>query len=404
MTFQPPKLLLRLLWPGALLFVLPAALCTYFLMPFHGSQTPDVVVPIYHLSALVPALQVLGLFLMIMPVVHAMISGTLWRRIRVSILVIVCGVVWYFTSFEMTAEDLFHEPVTNSFASGATPAVPLETIVLGISRNGVTKAYPIRFLAFHHKVHDTIGGQPVLVTYCSMCRTGRVYNPVVDGKVQHFRLVGARQYNAMFEDNETKSWWYQATGEAVVGPRTGMHLDELPSEEMTLRAWLAAHPNSLVYQPDAASNEGYRMFGFAKWDSIRPPQGYFDSSQYTWNLRSWVVGVTSGKIAKAYPWSTVMKAGVLNDTVSGTPVVLIAESDSVSFHVWNRTVHDSILTFNIADSTSMTDNETHSLWNWSGTCISGTYAGQRLTPLRAFREYWHSWKTFHPGTNKFSVL
>lgn len=401
MTFNPPRFTRYLLWPGVFLFVVPAALCTYFLMPFPGSQEPDVIAPIYRLSAIVPFLQILGLAMMIVPVAAAFINGTTWRRIRMGILVLACGAVWNFSTQQMTAEQLFQEPATVTFTVGATTAVPLETIVLGVSGNGISKAYPIRFLAFHHKVHDSLGAQPILVTYCSMCRTGRVYNPVINGKIQHFRLVGARQYNAVIEDDETKSWWYQATGEAVTGPRTGMMLDEIRSEEMTLRAWLAMHPNSLVYQPDAASEEGYHMFGFAKWDSIRPSHAYFDSSQYTWKPNSWIVGVTAGKNAKAYPWSSVMKAGVLNDTLNGARLVLVIESDSLSFHVWNREVNGTVLTFARVDSLTMRDNETNSIWNWSGACVEGRLKGQQLTPLRAFREYWHAWRTFHPITARY---
>ena len=38
-------------------------------------------------------------------------------------------------------------------------------LVIAVDRNGEAAAYPIRQLAYHHLVHDTVGGVPIVVTY-----------------------------------------------------------------------------------------------------------------------------------------------------------------------------------------------------------------------------------------------
>lgn len=38
-------------------------------------------------------------------------------------------------------------------------------LVLAVERNGEAAAYPIRQLAYHHLVHDVVGGVPIVVTY-----------------------------------------------------------------------------------------------------------------------------------------------------------------------------------------------------------------------------------------------
>ena len=38
-------------------------------------------------------------------------------------------------------------------------------MVLAIEMNGDAAAYPVRQVAYHHIVQDTIGGIPVIVTY-----------------------------------------------------------------------------------------------------------------------------------------------------------------------------------------------------------------------------------------------
>ena len=37
--------------------------------------------------------------------------------------------------------------------------------VLGIVMNGEARAYPVRMAAYHHIINDSVGGDPLLVTY-----------------------------------------------------------------------------------------------------------------------------------------------------------------------------------------------------------------------------------------------
>jgi len=40
-----------------------------------------------------------------------------------------------------------------------------QDLVLGVSLNGESKAYPTSMMWFHHVANDTIGGEPIAVTY-----------------------------------------------------------------------------------------------------------------------------------------------------------------------------------------------------------------------------------------------
>lgn len=50
-------------------------------------------------------------------------------------------------------------------AANAPSRVTDESFVLGLERNGEVHAYPLDMMWWHHIVNDTIGGDPVLVTY-----------------------------------------------------------------------------------------------------------------------------------------------------------------------------------------------------------------------------------------------
>lgn len=380
---------------GILLLLVPGIVKTYLLMPFPGSQELDSIEMAYLLDGWSTPLQIIGLLLVIGPMVKGFITGTILRRISIVMFSVFCFVIFYFTTVAASASNIFREPSSLRMAAPADNRVPLETVVIGIEHNGVAKAYPVNYLAYHHRVSDSIGALKLWATYCSMCRAGAVYQPVVDQQPMTFRLVGANHYNAVFEDEATGSWWYQATGEAATGPMKGKRLPIVPSEQMTLKLWLEQHPNSLIAQPDGAeySREGYQQ-----------TEGYdrFQPKKEGWQPNSWVVGIAVGNASKAYLWQGIVAARVVNDLVGTQPVAIVAAPDSVSFTAWQRTLNGQQLTFALDSTrTRLTDTQTNSIWNWNGECVEGTHAGQKLPPVAASQLYWHAWKTFHPGTEKW---
>ena len=195
----------------------------------------------------------------------------------------------YAFNFKMTAEKMFQEPSTLSFATRATTKLNDSTTVLVAAREGHAKAYPIRYIIYHHQVRDSIAGKPIMVTYCSVCRTGRIFDPNVNGQLENFRLVGMDHFNAMFEDASTKSWWMQATGEAVVGPLKGNSLNELPSSQLTLSQYFQLYPFGKVMEPDKSFLTSYDTLGKYEWGNSKSKLTGTDS--LSWNEKSWVVGI-----------------------------------------------------------------------------------------------------------------
>jgi len=218
---------------------------------------------------------------------------------------------------------------------------------------------------------------------------------MVDGKKETFRLVGMDHFNAMFEDKTTKSWWRQATGEAITGKRKGMKLEELPSKQVRLSAWMREHPNTLVLQPDPSFTKQYAdLEGF---DLGTLNSGLEKRDSGSWNFKSWVLGIDIGGTARAYDWNMLMQKRLINDELGRKKLLLYAEDDNASFHVWDRTVNGKDLIF-MLDSSGLKDAATGSLWSNDGICMDGPLKGEKLTMLQASQEFWHSWKQFHPTT------
>jgi hypothetical protein len=375
----------------------PGLLHAYLLMPFPGSQNLEAIKLCYYLEKIILPLRIIGGLMLIWYFVKYFTKNTAKGRIvKGSVLVLLLGSL-YITDIEYKASSMFEEPKTVRFANAIENKVPESYIVLGVVNNGVAKAYPLIYLGYHHKVQDNVGTLPVLVTYCTMCRTGRVFSPMINGTRQTFRLVGARHYNAIIEDQTTGSWWYQATGEAAVGPMAGTKLNDVYYEQSTLGAWLNKHPGSLILQPDTHFTADYD--DLKNYDRKQPVDK--DSTLKNKDSlvrKSWLVGVIIDKQPKGYNWRKLEKVRLLNDQVGATPLLIALENDSLTFHAWNRRIDGKDLSFKIDTAGQLTDKETASVWDWDGLCTAGVEKGKHLTKVQAYQEYRHSWLHFHPTT------
>jgi hypothetical protein len=328
------------------------------------------------------------------------VSGSKRTKLIIGSLLVLYLIVFYLFNFRFLADKMFYQPKNKALAAVSANIVPARQLVIGVFMNGEAKAYPIEIIGYHHQVRDTVGGTPIMVTYCTVCRTGRVYSPLVDGQAETFRLVGMDHFNAMFEDSKTRSWWRQVNGEAIVGPLKGKVLKEIPSEQMSLQAWIHQHPTTMVMQPDSLFKEEYDELknfdeGKSKGKLTRP-------DTLSWKDKSWIIGVPMGLYARAYDWADLKKVHVINDEVAGIPLVVALENDTASFHVWNRIAGSDTLTFVYNDSTkTMMDKNSNSVWDWSGRCQEGGLKGTRLPIIQSYQEYWHSWRTFHPQTTQY---
>lgn len=132
------------------------------------------------------------------------------------------------------------------------------------------RAYPIRYLMWHEIVNDSIGGVPVLVTFCPLCNTGMVFDPRVNGRTLSFGVSGLLRHSDMIMyDRETESWWQQALGQGVVGTHAGRELTQLPALMESWAAFRATHPDGLVMdEPDWSRDYGSNPY--VGYDTSRP--------------------------------------------------------------------------------------------------------------------------------------
>lgn len=383
---------------GILILFAAEILRVYFIMPFPGSQRSETINIAYFLQKNISLIRFIALSLIAIAILRSFSNWKTVGKVFFILLMLLYIGIFYLVNFKFLADKMFYQPKNKMLVNATANTIKMDKLVIGVKIKDEAKAYPIEIIGYHHQVQDTVGGEPVMVTYCTVCRTGRVYSPMIDGKKESFRLVGMDHFNAMFEDATTKSWWRQVSGEALAGPLKGQMLNEFFSEQMTLGAWLRENPNSLIMQPDTLFKKQYdHLEGFDK-GTIESSLEKRDST--SWQFKSWVIGVQYKGLARAYDWNQLVQNTITQDSLSGLPILIFIEPDHVSFHVWNRQVNDQTLQFKMENGILM-DTNTQSHWNTDGLCTDGPMKGTKLIPVQASQEFWHSWKTFHPNTSLF---
>lgn len=370
-------------YAGLILLGLFEILNVYFIMPMPGSQVMNSVDVAYFLYSYRWFFRIAAVVLILIGSVSAFQVKRKW--IPVLALLPVVAIVYTF-NFRMTADHMFLQPQTLVFKSKAENTLNDSSVVVAVSSQGESKAYPIRYIQYHHQVRDTIAGKQIMVTYCNVCRTGRVFEPIVDGKSENFRLVGMDHFNAMFEDQTTKSWWRQATGEAITGPLKGNMLPEFESNQLTLGKFFSLHPFGKVMDADDRSKKSYDSLG--RFEKGRSKSNLTRTDSLSWKDKSWVVGVELNGKSKAYDWIQLKELKIINDKIGDTPIVIAIASDEQSFAAFKRNNDEE---FKIRNDSLVS---ARSKYDFAGRNIDGN----NLQPVKSYQEFWHSWKQFHPET------
>lgn len=263
--------------------------------------------------------------------------------------------------------------VANKFLNDNEPGIALDI-------NGAIRFYPFQILVWHEIVNDTINGQRVLVTYCPLCLSGIVFDPVVptsaeatagrQGERVEFGTSGKLwNSNLVMYDRKTGSLWSQILGEAIVGEMTGTQLKTLPSDITRFGEFKKQHPEGSVLSRETGAT---RFYGHDPYgDYYTTPGTYFPVSKKDDRLsdKDFVLGIVVNGKAKAYLPEAVKKVGEVTDQFAGKTIVAKYEKEI-----------DAVRLFSAEGESS------------SG----GEKKLERINPFGAF---WFSWVAAHPDTD-----
>lgn len=214
--------------------------------------------------------------------------------------------------------------------------------VFGVSLGGEQRAYPLRMMDWHEMLNDEVGGQPITLSYCTLCGSGVLFSTRTPaGKAYTFGTSGLLyRSNKLMVDRQTLSLWSNLTGEPVVGrlAASPVRLPILPLTRTTWKEWRTRHPATTVIVPDP---ETVRRWGFdyrpgaanQRRSGVRFPVPLHSDAL---KERDEVYAVRLDGRAKAYPLELVLKQRVVNDRLGEVPLVLVGDPASESVRAYRR--------------------------------------------------------------------
>lgn len=310
-------------------------------------------------------------------------------------------------------------PTFVSIAEAEAWLVDVEPVI-ALEINGDARAYPIHVITWHEIVNDTVGGEPVVVTFCPLCNSAIVFERKVDGEIVEFGVSGLlRNSDLIMYDRTDESLWQQFTGEGIVGNHSGKQLTFLPSSLVSFADFKAAFPEGTVLSRETGFNRPYGENPYAGYDTYDNPLSsggdlalFSGESDVRLEPAERVVTVSLDEVDVAYPLSILSDVGVIADTQNGQDMVVfhidgtasalgarvIADAEDVgATGVFDPNLDGQKLTFT-KDEDGFVDAETGSTWNILGQATDGPLAGQQLAPIVHGNHFWFSWAAFKPDT------
>ena len=206
-------------------------------------------------------------------------------------------------------------------------------------------------------------------------------------------------------DHQTDTLWSQFLSKGVEGPLKDTDLELVPATQTTWEAWRELHPDTMVLnKTSSVSTDSYVNY----YESGRAGvHGQFNPDDRLY-VKELVLGVNLDGNPKAYPFSTLDREQVVNDTFADEDVLVFFDVTTGTALAFDRSPGDTPLTFAIEGEpagtrTVLVDEETGSRWTaFTGSAIDGEFKGSRLERIPSHLSFWFAWSDWNPQTEIYS--
>jgi len=312
------------------------------------------------------------------------------------------------------------DPVYESVESAASWLSDSSPIMVVDIENDI-RAYPLAILTWHEIVNDTVGGTPLVITYCPLCNSALVFKRTVDGpdgeEVLNFGTSG-RLYlsNLVMYDRQYRNLWTQFEGEAVVGEQfIGTQLTRIPAWLFGFKELAELHPDALVLSRDTGHNRDYGRNPYTFYDAKDGDpflfRGDLDARQAPMTR---LVGMTDGTAAVGITLDHLSERRTVDVRLGNRKItVLWAPGQSSALDLGTidqgRDVGQTAAFVAAIDGQDLSlrtteipnrfiDDATGSTFDLRGRALDGPYEGRQLEPVAHDDTFWFVWVAFRPDT------
>jgi hypothetical protein len=260
--------------------------------------------------------------------------------------------------------------------------------VLGVEINGEARAYPLNMLATpdRHVINDTLGGEPIAVTWCGIYRSPAVFARRVPGRLLTF-VTGGKLFreNLIIRDVETGSEWSQLLGDAIAGPLRGERLEMRSATWTDWGTWRVKYPETTALKLSRVSQEYVH------------DQSYSRSGRERRRFASLQWGMVRGDRVRSWPLAELAWQPLVNEEFAKQSLLILFDTWSSTVTAFDRRLDGKELTFRFERRTALTDDQTGSVWDpVTGQALHGQLKGRRLAPVAGVTSEVRGWRLFHP--------
>ena len=222
---------------------------------------------------------------------------------------------------------------------------------ISVSIGNTAKFYPYSILVWHEIVNDTIEDTPVLVTFCPLCGSAIVFDPVIAGVHRQFGVSGLLwESNLLMYDDVNENLWSQSVGKAVVGDDTGTILEIISSQLISFDEFKSKNPNGQVLSRDTGHNRNYGYYPYGDYDNNESM--YFPISVQDNRLpgKEIMYVVNFNEKSVSFKRSDLVSVGSVNMDIDGSTISARVDNNEIT----------------VTDSTGLVIPGYHEMWfSWA---------------------------------------
>ena len=109
-----------------------------------------------------------------------------------------------------------------------------------------------------------------------------------------------------------------------------------------------------------------------------------------------MIGVERDGLDRAYDWNDLRHLVRIHDTLNGQPITVALMDDSITFRAWTGS-SDSVGTLDPPGSDPIDPT-----WDIIRKALADSITKDPPVEIPTSQEFWHSWRTFHPNTTRYT--
>lgn len=259
-----------------------------------------------------------------------------------------------------------------------------------VELNGDARAFPNKWMNQPHIVGDNIGGEEVVMTYCSLAHASLAYSPYINGEKLEFKMFTQLQNNMVMFDNKSDEPIQQLYGKTE---HSGQSMKEYPTQVMTYEVFKQIYPDGTVFYNPASGlrDRMVRMMVltvvnwqheldapvFPTIDIEQPGINKLPLKEMIWGIR-----IADDKAAYTYDYFK-QKNWIINTQLGGKDIVLVYYPEYRTVAGFDRIINGQTLTITDPDQIDVHGNTVYGKLN-------------RISV--ASEVFWMVWYTYYPET------